>query len=281
MIFSVLGGDLRSVYLVRRLLRDGHSVQCFGLDHAPLPTTCRPSPAAAFQGTQCVILPIPTLKEGLLHAPFADNTVTGEELATALPPGLPIFAGSVSPQLQKLCRSRNVHLTDLLSIEALAVKNAELTAQCALRVLLQELPYSLNHQPALLLGAGRIGKLLGLKLRALGTQVTVCSRREEDKAWCAALGLTPGDIRHLTPLLPGCPLLINTVPAQILSREDLALLPKDAQLFELASHPGGFQPLHARNLGLTVHCCGGLPGKYAPQSAADAIAETIYQELEK
>ena len=130
----------------------------------------------------------------------------------------------------------------------------------------------------LILGFGRIGTLLGLKLKALGADVTVSSRREEDKAWCAALGLTPADTAALEPHLPQCRLLINTIPAQVLSQQQLALLPKDALLFELASAPGGFPDAPDKR---TVIPCGGLPGKYAPQSAANAIAETMYQILER
>lgn len=275
---TVCGGDLRSVYLVRRLLRDGHEVQCFDLEQGDIPKSCHQSHLTdALSGTQCVILPTPVLKGDVLNAPFGSQAVSAEELAQTLPQNVPIFGGSVGESLRQQCACRNVYVTDLLSIEALAVKNAALTARCAIQVILREIPYTLADQPVLILGAGRIGKLLGLQLRALGAAVTVSSRREEDKAWCAALGLTPADTADLAPLLPHCRLLVNTIPAQVLSQTQLELLPDDALLFELASPPGGF---HHRSADLTVISCGGLPGKYVPQSAADVIAETIYHCLE-
>lgn len=278
MRFTVCGGDQRSVYLVRRLLWDGHSVQCFDLEQGDIPQEChRSSLTDAFSGTQCIILPTPILKGDVLNAPFGSQEVSAEELAQALPQNIPIFGGSVGESLRRQCVLRNVYVTDLLSIEALAVKNAALTAECAVQVILREIPYALAEQPVLILGAGRIGKLLGLRLRALGAAVTVSSRREDDKAWCAALGLTPADTADLAPLLPHCRLLINTIPAQVLTAEQLSLLPQDALLFELASAPGGF---HHRSADLTVIGCGGLPGKYVPQSAANAIAETVYHCLE-
>lgn len=277
MRFTVCGGDLRSVYLVHRLLRDGHSVQCFDLELGDIPTDChRSSLTDALKDTQCVVLPTPVLRDGELNAPFGGQVLSEEELADALPRAVPIFGGSVGERLRQTCVRRGIYVTDLLSIEALAVKNAALTAQCAAQVILNELPCTLAQQPVLILGAGRIGKLLGLQLRALGASVTVSSRREEDKAWCAALGLTPADTGDLAPLLPHCRLLINTIPAQVLTPQQLSLLPGDALLFELASAPGGFH--HSGHL--AVVACGGLPGKYAPKSAADAIAETLYHCLE-
>lgn len=278
MNFSVLGGDLRSVYLVRRLLRDGHSVQCFGLEQSELPKAChQSSPAEALWNTQCVVLPTPVLKGDALNAPLSGDTLDEQALSEVLPRSVPIFGGSVTESLRQSCVRRGIYVTDLLSIEALAVKNAALTAQCAVQVITSEIPYTIAEQPVLILGAGRIGKLLGLKLRALGAVVTVASRREEDKAWCAALGLIPADTDSLASMLPHCRLLVNTIPAQVLTAEQLELLPRDAVLFELASPPGGFRH---RAAALNVVGCGGLPGKYVPQSAADVIADTIYNCLE-
>ena len=278
MTFAVCGGDLRSVYLVHRLLRDGHSVRCWGLDTADIPLHCHcDTPTGAFIGAQCIILPTPAFVGGMLHAPFGSMPLSMEVLSAALPPRIPIFGGSISEAVRLQWASQRVELVDLLSIEALAVKNAALTAECALQLILQGIPDSLMGQSVLILGAGRIGKLLGLKLRALGAQVTVSARREEDKAWCAALDLTPADTADLSHLLPCCRLLVNTIPAQVLSLPQLQLLPKDALLFELASKPGGF---HQAPDSLNIIHCGGLPGKYAPRSAADAIAESIYHRLE-
>lgn len=279
MKFTVCGGDLRSVYLARRLMEDGHTVQCFDLDTADLPTHChKPTLHSAVRNTQCVILPTPVFKGGMLNAPFGSSVVTSEELAQTLFRNVPVFGGSIPEDFHRQCAHRGVYPIDLLSMEALAVKNASLTAECAVQVILQELPCTVANKSVLILGAGRIGKLLGLKLKALGAAVTVSARQEADKAWCAALGLIPADTGALVPLLPHCQLLINTIPTQVLSAEQLGLLPKDARLFELASTPGGFSSL--QDTYPVIHC-GGLPGKYAPLSAADAIAETIYQILER
>ena len=57
MIFTLLGGDLRSVYLCRRLMKDGYTVQSYGLELSDLPQFCRSdSLTAALEQTDCVVL---------------------------------------------------------------------------------------------------------------------------------------------------------------------------------------------------------------------------------
>ena len=95
MRFTVCGGDLRSVYLVHRLLEDGHSVQCFSLETEEIPDRCRKAALhSALQNTQCIILPTPVLKGGMLNAPFGSKVITPEELAQTLPRKVPIFGGA-------------------------------------------------------------------------------------------------------------------------------------------------------------------------------------------
>lgn len=281
MNFSVIGGDLRSVYLVRRLLQDGHQVRCFGLEQADLPRDCqRSSLDAAIAETQCVVLPTPAMDGQALRTPYSVQPLSPEDVIAALPT-VPVFAGAPDKVLTGLCQTRGLPLTDLLNIESLTMRNAALTAECAIGLLITELPYSLMGEPVLILGAGRIGRQLAQKLRCLGAEVTVAARNPRDRTWCALRDLNGADLYALSTLLPQFRLVVNTIPARILNVPLLSSLPRGARLAELASKPGGFDPAAAGDLGLTVISGGGLPGKLAPESAANAIADTIYSIIER
>ena len=259
------------MYLCRRLLQDGHQVQCFGLELSDAPRCChRDSLADALHDTDCVILPIPTADGELLRTPYSCAPITLAQVAQALPAGIPVFGSGKCP----------LPITDLTAIETMAIGNAALTAQCALLLILQNTTRSLMGQQALILGAGRIGTLLGLQLRALGAKVTVTSRNPQRRALCTAMGMETANTLALTHILPQQEIVINTVPNQVLSNRDLTLLPQGALLLELASLPGGFDPAQGEALGLRTVIGRGLPGKYTPAGAADIIAETIYEELE-
>jgi len=64
--------------------------------------------------------------------------------------------------------------------------------------------------------------------------------------------------------------------ADAMAEKLLKRLKKDTVLLELASAPGGFEPEIATALGLKVISASGLPGQYAPLSAAELMRESIY-----
>ena len=270
MTFTLLGGDLRSVYLCRRLMQDGYKVQCYGLELSDLSHCCRRDTlAAALKDTDCVILPIPTAEGTLLRAPYSCTPIPLAAIAEALPENVPVFGSGKCP----------FPITDLTAIETMAVSNAALTAQAALLLILQHTYRSLSGQRVLILGAGRIGTLLGLQLNALGAAVTVTSRDPDRRAWCTAMGMGTAHTHKLSHILPTQDMVINTIPVSVLDRTDLTLLPHNTLLLELASLPGGFDGAQAEALGLRTVIGRGLPGKHTPVGAADIIAETVYKEL--
>ena len=133
MNFAVLGGDERSVCLVQRLRQDGHEVRTFGLECAMEPERGPAGLDEVLDGAECVILPIPLEgKPGLLNAPFGETDPTLEQVFAVLPGTVPVFAGAVRPDARLLALQRGIAVTDLLSMEELAVKNAALTAEGAL-----------------------------------------------------------------------------------------------------------------------------------------------------
>ena len=94
MNFAVLGGDERSVCLVRRLRQDGHEVRTFGMECAMEQERGPAGLDEVLEGTECVILPIPLeRKPGLLNAPFGETEIPLGRLFDALPGDVPVFAG--------------------------------------------------------------------------------------------------------------------------------------------------------------------------------------------
>ena len=67
--------------------------------------------------------------------------------------------------------------------------------------------------------------------------------------------------------------VINTAPAMVIP--SMEALKKSCLLLELASAPGGIDRERAEQLGLRCIAAPGLPGRYAPISAAGLIHEAI------
>ena len=125
---------------------------------------------------------------------------------------------------------------------------------------------------------GRIGRLLAVKLKALGAAVTVAARREESRAEAEALGYTALPFDTLSG---GFDYVVNTVPERVLGEAFLCCLPETALLLELASAPGGYDRNLAENLGLRCLAAPGLPGRSAPQSAAELLRREFRRAMKE
>ena len=84
----------------------------------------------------------------------------------------------------------------------------------------------------------------------------------------------------MASLAHGYDLIINTVPARLLSGEILHRMSAGTVILDLASVPGGIDLDTAGKLGLNVTWALSLPGKYAPITAGIMIGETVLSYLE-
>lgn len=155
------------------------------------------------------------------------------------------------------------HKTDFLKDPFYLAQNADITADCALRLASEKLDRTFADAPALVIGWGRIGKCLVRKLQALGCSVQAAARKDSDRAMIRTLGCDSLSIEELPRKIQDFHLIFNTVPAPL---PDMAI-PESALAYELASVPG-LSELHAIS-------ARGLPGKMAPYSSGKLIAETI------
>lgn len=265
-----LGGDARMSYLAQMLAKDGFEVKTWSLTGTE---ECKPSEAMA---AERVVLPIPLQKDGRLngtHLPLG-------ELWPRLSPKRRVYAGAVSAKARKQAELLGLRVTDYYTDESLAVKNAVPTAEGALAAAMEHLSVTLHGTSCLVLGFGRVGKLLARDLVGLGATVSVSARRFDDFAWIDALGYHALHTHRLAGKLNPFRVIFNTVPDMVLSESLLREVRQDCVLIELASRPG-IDIQAARERGLTYISAGSLPGKIAPETAALALRETLYRIWEE
>ena len=151
---------------------------------------------------------------------------------------------------------------------------ARLTAEGAIALLRPETGLSGAH--ILLLGYGRIARLLARELQKAGALVTAAARSGERRAWAEAEGIEALPLDALSGALDRFDVIIGTIPAPVLTEPLLALVRKDALLLELASAPGGIDAAAAHERGLRYIRAPGLPAKYAPERAAVILRDAVY-----
>ena len=124
-----------------------------------------------------------------------------------------------------------------------------------------------------------MGQALGVRLGALGAQVTAAARRPAQRALAESFGLRSVAIGRLGQLAPAFDTVVNTVPAQVLSAEVLARLRPESLIVDLASRPGGTDFEAARRLGHRAIHALSLPAACAPESAGEAVAQTVCEMI--
>ena len=254
--------------LARLLAQDGYSVRtwglgAFGAEDAPLEeAVC----------AERIVLPVPLSRGKNLNCTASALPLCG--LFALLRAEQSIYAGGVKDADRITAAEHGLTLTDYLAREELAVRNGVPTAEGAIAAAMAATEVTICGTPCLVVGFGRIGKLLAHRLRGLGAEVTVSARRLDDLAWIDAFGYRGLHTNRLAGKLGDFRVVFNTVPHTVLAGELLHELPQDCVLIELASQPG-FDRAAAEALGLKCISALGLPGKAAPEAAARAIWTTL------
>ncbi|MFR5404268.1 MAG: dipicolinate synthase subunit B [Oscillibacter sp.] len=112
-----------------------------------------------------------------------------------------IFAGNVGNDASTLAQSLGLTITDYFASEELSVRNAIPTAEGAIEAAMKHTSVTLHGTPCLVLGFGRIGKVLAHDLSALGAKVSVSARKRSDLAWIDAFGYAPLHTNRLSGTL--------------------------------------------------------------------------------
>lgn len=215
----------------------------------------------------------------LLPMPLSGESEELVRLLAGAKPGARAYGGRVSPAARQAAEGAGVPLGDYLEREELAVLNAVPTAEGCIALLLQNRTRTLWNSPVLVLGYGRCGAALAVRLAALGVRVTVAARSPGQRAQAESQGLTACGLEQLEQLLPGFETVVNTIPAPVLERRELAALAPGSLVIDLASLPGGVDLEAAEALGLRAIRALSLPARCAPVTAGEFVADTVMAML--
>lgn len=283
--FTVVGGDLRIIKLAKMLSEDGNIVYTYGLEKAEELKDCEniilcDSLKEATDKSQIIVGPIPFSSNGeMVNTPFSDSQITVIELMKNVNSKV-LIAGSINDEINNLANEENIKIVDIIKREELAVLNAIATAEGAIEIMIANTNRIIHGKNVLILGFGRLGKVLAKKLDGLSVNVTCAARKSDDLAWIKVYGYTSININEIGENLSEYDIIINTVPNLILTEEKLKYVRDDCLLLiDLASNPGGIDKKGCKDRGLKLVCALALPGKVAPITTAVFIKGTVYNVL--
>ena len=284
--YLVLGGDLRNVKLAGMLADDGNRVYSFGQDRSDeilddgRIEKCT-SLKAAMEKAQVIIGPVPfSSNEDFINAPFAHDKIMIDDLMKTNK-GKIFISGSIKDNLRKQLDEKYMEVIDIMKRDDLAILNTIATAEGTIEVAIKNTDKILQGSRVLILGFGRVGKIVANKFSKMSAIVTCAARKVSDLAWIKAYGYNSLNINDMLYDLKEFDIIINTVPQTILRERELKHIDAEALIIDLASSPGGIDGKIAKSMGLNFIWALALPGRIAPSSSAKFIKDTVYTILEE
>lgn len=258
------GGDRRMLMLRTLLAKRGHQVQTLGLvegdeeyhDSTKADALLFAYPFSVKDGS------VPTL---------TGVDIQPEKVLASAPSGIPVMVGRGLEEWQFAKRYEQC--------QSFLKQNAELSAEAAVFEVMLRADRALMDLRILITGYGLFGRAIALKLRALGAAVRIAARRKEVLHQAETDGMETCLLERMGERLADVDFVLNTVPAPIFRENELRKLSGGTWLMELASAPYGFDRELAGALGLNAVLLPGLPARYAPCSAAMALASAVEELL--
>lgn len=213
--------------------------------------------------------------ESPTYAVLPINSDKYMSLADIIPDSMTVFGGMLKKDFCDRLLQRNVKFYDYMNDEILLTDNAEITAEAAVfeAMKCRRRDMTLLDMNILVTGYGRIAKALTRLLIGLGCRVTVACRSSLAMEQCASVGIKTITFDNIC----GYDLIFNTVPSNVIGVDSV----KGNTYIELASPPFGIDEDTAKDKAYEYRLASGLPGKYAPESAGEAIWNAVHKLIRK
>lgn len=284
--FSFIGGDLRQLRVISLLSDEGFHIRVFGfgeeVSEVAKKVYVSRSVADCLFGADYVVLPLPySVDKVTINTPLTGLGISVNEVIENTDKSMVIFAGKIDGDLEKKCAAKGVKVYDYAKREELAVMNAVPTAEGAIETAMTNTPFTIKGSKCLVIGYGKIGKILSYDLKALGAEVTATSRSKVTLAEIDTAGYSSVLTGNIKNVVSDFNIIFNTAPDMVLGSKALAATNKDVLIIDLASRPGGVDFAEAKRLGRRVLWALSLPGKVAPYTAGAIIKDTLINMIEE
>lgn len=254
---TVIGGDNRLKIVKDRLADTGYAVDTLGLYEED---------SGDIRSSQVLVLPVPTTKDGAtVFTPLTNRKILLSDIA----------ADTTKEQLLLCCNYcfENKLCVDYGSLDSYALLNSVPTAEGAIKIAIENTTYTLWKSHVLVIGYGRVGKILADRLKSLGCDVTVSARKPAAAAMLDALGFGYINTEHLNFEALDYDIIFNTVDVKVIN-DDVVKKSRCDLVIDLSTY-GGLSLEVAKEAGIKAIKAPGLPGLVAPKTAAEILSNTI------
>lgn len=254
---TIIGGDNRLKILKDNLKNQGYHVDTLGLFEDDI---------ANLSTSKVIVLPVPTTKDGEnIYTPLTNKKIS-----------LSFVKENTDDKQLILCCNylfEKRKCIDYNSLDSYALLNAVPTAEGAIKMAIENTPFTLWGAKVLVIGYGRVGKILSNRLKALGCDLTVSARKDADFALLQSLGITCIHTSEIGTKPLDYDIVFNTVDHPVIP--DCSFENSNCSLLVDLSSKGGFDINTAKRKGIKAFKAPGLPGIIAPKTAGEILTKVI------
>lgn len=214
------------------------------------------------ENTNIVLLPVPTTRDGKnIFCPQTQKQIPLEYITQAQKNALILSCGYTF---------ENKNSIDYLKSDDFCLLNAVPTAEGAIAKAINDTPFCLWKAKVLVIGNGRVAKILADRLKALKCDVTVSARKTHDFAYLDALGIKYIHTNEVAKKAKDFDIIFNTIDIKLFDKYDNL---KNCYLYDLSTK-GCIDFEVAQSHNIKAVKLPGIPGKTAPETAGKIIAKT-------
>lgn len=286
---SFIGGDLITAYLINMFLEEGNKIITYAFDSAEdlinaddkkKSKIFAKSIEEAINFSDNIIFAMPFQNDSeKVISTFSLEQIEFKEIIPLLK-NKNIFAGNLSEETINVLEKQNTTIYNLNENNEIKISNALITAEAAIGIIATDSNKTINGMEILVLGFGRLGKMVAKSFSSLNAKVTVEARKDADLAWINAYGYNALNLENLTENIHKYDIIINTVPFMLLDKERIEKLKKDVFVLDLADERG-IDTKEARKRNIKNLWALSLPAKNAPYSYAESIKNVMETILER
>lgn len=250
----IIGGDFRMQVAFEEFKKQGYTVDSLGLFS---------DDSGKIEDADVVLLPVPTTRDDInVFCPLTNKIIPLDYIKQAGKTALVLSGGF---------DFENINYIDYLNLDSFCIANATPTAEGAIAQAITDTPFCLCNSSVLVIGYGRVAKILADRLAALKCDLTVSARKSRDFAYLDALGIKHIHTNEVQKLSNKFDIIFNTIDVQIFKNFDNL---KNCYLYDLSTK-GCINFDEALKNNIKAKKLPGIPGKTAGVTAGKIIAQTV------
>jgi dipicolinate synthase subunit A len=277
---AIVGGDEREQEIARLAVETGANVSVFGfpiekdgLTEATISKTATES----IKDADFILFPIPGMsQDGSL---FSNEKIYPDQaMLSGAKSDAHIIMGLPHPNLTEVCQKLDLRLHEYETDKELMMLRMPSIVELALKIIIENTKVSIHGSSIVVIGQGNVAHTLTRNLILLGANVTVAARNSVQRAQAIVIGAKAITLDKLGDAVTDCDICLSSVPALLITKEVIDLMPKSIFIADFAAPPGGVDFNYARSKNINCVWARGL-GRRAPitvgRSQWKGIAERI------